>query len=69
MGRPVLLLELLSQGVETTLVPFPEPLRDAVERLDQDLGVPEAAQAPGDLAVVVVLPPPDVVSDLVPDQA
>ena len=46
----------------------PEPLRQAVERFHQDLSVPEAAQSPRHLAVVVVLAAPDVVADLMPNE-
>ena len=45
----------------------PESLAQAVQGGDQDLRVAVGAQLPGDIAVVVVLPPPGVVADRVAD--
>jgi hypothetical protein len=69
VGRTVLALQLLAQGVEATLRLRPEALRQPVERLDEDLRISEAAQGPRDLPVVVVLAPPGLIADLVAYQA
>ena len=68
VGRPVLLLELLPEGIEIALRRRPEPLRQAIERFHQDLSVPEAAQTPRHLPVVVVLATPDVFADLLANE-
>jgi hypothetical protein len=69
VGRPVLFVELPAEGIEATSRRRPEPLTQPIERLDQDLSVPEAAQGPGGLPVVVVLAAPEVVSDRIADEA
>jgi hypothetical protein len=69
VGRPVLFVQLPAEGIEATSRRRPEALTQPIERLDQDLGVPEAAQGPGGLPVVVVLTAPDVVSDRIADKS
>jgi hypothetical protein len=68
MRDAVLSIELTPELVQPVASRRPEALGEPVECLDQDLGVPEAAQASGALAVMVVLETPGVVPDRRPNQ-
>src|SRR5712671_2267913 len=58
VSRPVLFIELLAQRLGALAGSGAEALPEAVEGLDQDLGVAMAAQLSGDVPVVIVLAPP-----------